>query len=357
MLSQNEIERIERYIVGTADKEDMVFVEELFSQGHHHHGLRNKLEKEWEDNQQYVTVSGEKLNHMLDRVHHMIRNKENRKRKLFIHRFTHVYSKVAAILLLPLMIAGSLAIGYLVKPIPIATEQPVTSVIHAPMGARVSFNLPDGTKGWLNSGSSLTYSIPFNNNRNVALVGEAWFDVCHNEKSPFEVSAGTSKVRVLGTSFNVSAYLGAKYIEVVLKNGKVEFYAELNSHKVMIAPSQKLVYCQNAVKLSDTDPSKYSAWTDGKLVFRGDNMLEVAGRIGRWYNVKVILADKDLEKFSFRATFEDDSLEEVLRLLSLTSPINYRITARVLNSDGTYEKQIVTLYKRANNKSNNPKMR
>ena len=357
MLNQNEIERIERYIVGTADKSDVAFVENLFSQGHHNHGLRNKLEKEWEGNLQFVTASGEKLNQMLDRVHHMIRNKENQKRKLFIHRLIHVYSKVAAILLFPLLIAGSLAIVYFGKASAYVQEQSITSVIHAPMGSRVSFNLPDGSKGWLNSGSSLTYSIPFNSNRRLTLAGEAWFDVCHNEKSPFEVSAGSSKIRVLGTSFNVSAYLGAKYIEVVLKNGKVEFFADPNAQKVMIAPCQKLVFSHNAVKLSVTDPSKYSAWTDGKLVFRGDNMSEVAGRIGRWYNVKVIMADKDLEKFSFRATFEDDTLEEVLRLLSMTSPIDYRITPRVLNSDGTYEKQIVTLFKRANNKSIHPKMR
>ena len=357
MLSQIEIERIERYIVGTADKKDVFFVEELFSQGHHNQVLRNELEKEWDDNQHYVTASGEKLNHMLDRVHHMIRNKENQRRKLLINRFTKGYSRVAAILLLPLIIAGSLAINYWVNPSSIKLEQPVTSVIHAPMGSRVSFNLPDGSKGWLNSGSSLTYSIPFNHNRIVTLVGEAWFDVTHDEKSPFEVRACSSKIKVLGTSFNVSAYSGTRYVEVVLKNGIVEFYAESISQKVMIAPSQKLVYCNNTVTLSVTDPSKYNAWTEGKLVFRGDNMSEVAGRIGRWYNVKVTLADKDLEKFSFRATFEDDSLEEVLRLLSLTSPIDYKIVPRVLNADGTYEKQIVTLYKRANNKSNNPKMR
>ena len=357
MLNQSEIEQLERYISGKADQKEIVFVETLFSGGHENIGLRKHLEKDWEDDRQNATPSDADLNRLLDRVHHMIRNKEDQKRKLFIHRLIHFYRKVAAILLLPLLFSGSLAIVYLGKPKSNIAEQHVTSVIHAPMGSRVSFSLPDGSKGWLNSGSSLTYSIPFNSNRSVTLVGEAWFDVCHNEKSPFEVMAGSSKVKVLGTSFNVSAYLGDKYMEVVLKNGKVEFYAEPNSQKVMISPSQKLVYCNNAVKLSVTDPSKYSAWTDGKLVFRGDNMLEVAARIGRWYNVKVVLADKDLEKFSFRATFEDDSLEEVLRLLSLTSPINYRITARVLNSDGTYEKQIVTLYKRANNKSNNPKMR
>ena len=203
MLNQIEIERIERYISGMADKNDTVFVETLFSKGQENFGLRNYLEKEWESDHQNMTPSEQDLNHMLDHVHHMIRNKENHKRKLFVHRLTHIYSKVAAILLLPLIIAGGVTFGYFGKLSNTTTEQSVSSVIHAPMGARVSFNLPDGTVGWLNSGSSLTYSLPFNDNRKITLDGEAWFDVVHNEKSPFEVSAGNSKVKVLGTSFNV----------------------------------------------------------------------------------------------------------------------------------------------------------
>jgi ferric-dicitrate binding protein FerR (iron transport regulator) len=292
---------------------------------------------------------------MLDRVHHLIRNKENQRRQLFVPRIVRAFSRVAAILLLPLLLAGSLTIIYLLKSSNSTIEQSVGSVIHAPMGSRVSFNLPDGTTGWLNSGSSLTYTIPFNNNRNVALNGEAWFNVTHDQKHPFEISAGQSKVKVLGTNFNVSAYQEAQYIEVVLQQGKVEFYQDNQSEKVTMAPSQKLVFSNGKVDVTTTDPSKYEAWTEGKLVFRGDNMAEVARRIERWYNVKVILADEDLEKYSFRATFEDDSLEEVLRLLGMTSPIGYKIAPRVLKSDGTFEKVIVSLYMRANKKSNNQK--
>src|SRR5665647_105635 len=356
MLNQNEIELIERYISGIADKNDVVIVESLFAHGKENFGLRNHIEKEWESDHQYTTPSEQDLNRMLDHVYHMIRNKENQKRKLLIHRLTHIYSKAAAILLLPLIIAGGVTFGYMGKLSNTAIEQSVRSVIHAPMGARVSFNLPDGTVGWLNSGSSLTYSLPFNSNRKIVLDGEAWFDVTHNEKSPFEIIAGNSKVKVLGTSFNLSAYRG-DYIEVVLQKGKVEFYPGNLSQNITMTPSQKLVFNDGKIDLSDTDPSKYKAWTDGKLVFRGDNMEEVAGRIERWYNVKVLLADQNLKKFSFRATFEDDSLEEVLHLLSLTSPISYKISPRVIKSDGTFEKVIVTLYERANKNINNQKMK
>jgi ferric-dicitrate binding protein FerR (iron transport regulator) len=73
-------------------------------------------------------------------------------------------------------------------------------------------------------------------------------------------------------------------------------------------------------------------------------MSEVARRIERWYNVKVELMDKDLEKYSFRATFEDDSLEEVLKFLGMTSPIRYEITPRYLAEDSTYTRSIVKIY-------------
>ena len=353
MLSKNEIERIERYISGIADKNDIFFVEALFSEGHENTCLCNNLEKDWESDLQKTIPIGTDLDRMLDRVHHIIRSKENQKQKLFFNRLTYIFSKVAAVLLLPLIIAVGFTLSYMGKLSNTIAERSVNSVIHAPMGSRVSFNLPDGTVGWLNSGSHLTYSFPFVGNRKVVLDGEAWFDVNHSEKSPFEIYAGKSMIKVLGTSFNVSAYSELQYIEVVLKQGKVEFYPGNAYRKVVMEPSQKLVFSNGKMDINSTDPSKYQAWTDGKLVFRGDNMAEVAGRIERWYNIKVVLADLDLEKFSFRATFEDDSREEVLRLLSMTSPIRYKIAPRVMNSDGTFEKVIVTLYKRATNISIN----
>ena len=346
MLNHTEIEQIERYISGNADAQDIAFVESLFSHGAENFGLRNRLEEDWESGNHNEIPSEEILSGMLDRVHHLIRNKENQNRKLFANHLARTFSKVAATLFLPLLLAGGLTIGYLLKSSNITLEQSVSSVIQAPMGSRVIFNLPDGTKGWLNSGSSLAYSIPFNSNRNVTLNGEAWFDVTHDQNHPFEISAGTSRVKVLGTSFNVSAYQGAQYIEVVLQQGKVEFYQDNMAEKITISPSEKLVFSNGKVDVTRTDPSKYEAWTEGKLVFRGDNMAEVARRIERWYNVKVILADQALENYSFRATFEDDSLEEVMRLLSLTSPIDYKIAPRVMQPDGTIGKVVVSLYKR-----------
>ena len=142
----------------------------------------------------------------------------------------------------------------------------------------------------------------------------------------------------------MSAYPEENYIEVVLQKGKVEFLDDKGGERVTMLPSERLVSQDGNIRKCVTDPTKYNAWTEGKLVFREDPMAEVARRIERWYNVKVVLADKELEKYSFRGTFEDDKLEEVLRLFSMTSPIRYKITPRKLLADGSYEKEKVTIY-------------
>lgn len=346
MLKQNEIDRIERYINGMADSSDIAWVEDLISHGHKNPDLKRHLKNDWDNELQEKSIDDVGLNIMLDRVHHLIRKTESQKEKTLVHRITSVYMKIAAVLLLPLVVAGTLYLYLSSVSIADVADHQVNSVIHAPMGSRVSFNLPDGTTGWLNSGSELTYSLPFSENRKVALEGEAWFDVFHNEKHPFEISAGKSKIKVLGTSFNVNAYLEEKYIEVVLQNGKVEFSDKSQSKDVIMKPSERLVFQDNKLEVIAVDPSKYKGWTDGKLIFRGDNMAEVARRIERWYDVKVEIADNDLVQFSFRATFKDDSLEDVLKLLSMTSPIEYKILPRKQLQDGTYEKEKVILYKR-----------
>lgn len=342
-MKQNDFAKIERYINGVADDTEKKYVESLFLDGENNLYFRNCLNKDWEYVLKEDSSPEGNLSHLLDQIHHIIRKDEMKKRQQPLRKIIRIYMKAAAILILPLLIAGGLIYGYLFHRYVNIADREVTSMIYAPMGSRVSFNLPDGTTGMLNSGSHLTYSIPFAGSRKVKLEGEAWFEVKRDEKHAFEISAGNSTVRVLGTSFNLSAYPEENYLELVLREGRVEFL-ENGSDKMVILPSERLIIRNGHIDKSVTDPAKYYAWTQGKLVFRGDPMAEVARRIERWYNVKIILADKELERYSFRATFEDDKLEDVLRYLSMTSPIMYQITPRRQLADGTCVKEIVTIY-------------
>jgi len=344
MLKQEDIEKIDRYIKGVADEVERVWVESLFWDGENNHYLRSSLEKDWELMPEDPSLSGIDLNHLLDHVHHIIRKNETLKSKRPLQKIIRFYMKAAAILLFPVIIAAGISYSFLRSDGKMTTDQQVSSTIYAPLGSRINFNLPDGTTGMLNSGSKLSYSLPFNNIRHIKLEGEAWLDVKHDVKHPFEISAGNSTVKVLGTIFNVSAYPAENYVEVVLQQGKVEFVAEKGEKAVPMRPSDRLVFKNGHICMSVTDPEKYNAWTDGKLVLRGDSMSEVTRRIERWYNVEIRLADKELEKYSFHATFQDDALEDVLKFLSMTSPIRYNITPRMLMPDGTYKKEEITFY-------------
>jgi len=342
-LRQDDFDKIERYIKGEADDSERKYVESLFLNCEDNFTLRHLLEKDFNVMLTDTSASEVNLSNLLDRVHHKIRKNEILERQKPLQKFIRIYMRAAAILLLPLLVAGGLVYSYLGNHGKTTDDRHVTSTIYAPLGSRVSFNLPDATTGMLNSGSHLSYSLPFTNNRQIKLDGEAWFEVCHDEDHPFEISTGNSKVKVLGTSFNVSAYPAENYVEVVLQQGKVEFQDNKGDEKVTMLTSERLVFHDGKISKSISDPAKYNAWTEGKLVFKGDLMVEVARRIERWYNVKVELTDKELEKYSFRGTFEDDKLEDVLHYLAMTSPIKYKIIPSVMLSDGTFKKETVTI--------------
>jgi len=343
-LGKDDTDRIDRFIKGQADETETVFVESLFFDGEENFVLKNSLKSDWLSIVDDSSESEKNLDHLLDRIHHTLRKNEQKYQQKPLQKLLVFYMRIAAILLLPLLIAGGGVYTYLYNHNNNSQEAEANSTIYSPMGARVSFTLPDGTNGMLNGGSNLSYSIPFTGSRKVKLVGEAWLNVKHDKENPFEINTGNSTVKVIGTSLNVSAYPEEKYVEVVLLNGSVMFFDNINQTKTVMVPSQRLVFENGNIFQSVTDPAKYSAWTEGKLVFRDDPMTEVARRIERWYNVKIILADPELEKYSFHATFQDDKIEEVLQFLTMTSPIRYEISPRKLLTDGTVDKQIVTIH-------------
>ena len=342
-LNKEYEEKIEKYISGSASPNDREIVEALFSAGESNVPLKRFLEEEWAKSTENNSAGDRDLQPVLDRIHHRIALGKFHKETTVIKRISRIYARVAAIILLPLLIAG----GYLLlREKGRNADQPVLSTIYAPPGSRVSFTLPDGSTGKLNSGSSLTYSNPFQRKRDVTLAGEAWFEVAPDRKHPFKVTAGNSVLTVIGTSFNVNAYTDEKYIEVVLEKGSLKFTCGINDEGIILRPSERLVYENGKVCRTETDPSKYSSWTEGKLVFRGDSMSEVARRLERWYNIRVELTDTELENYSFRGTFEDDSLEEVLKFLCMTSPLGFELTPRITMPDGTYSKKIVRIYRK-----------
>lgn len=346
MINKTDIEKLERFSKGLSSAEEEKYIHSLFSENEGNGDFKQHIQKDFDEYLKNNPDENHNLSYLLDRIHHIIHKKESQKKAKAVKRIYQWYSAVAAVLLIPMLIAGGIWFAAHKQQEAIVVEAPVKSMLFAPLGSRISFSLPDGTQGWLNSGSSLEYQIPFNNNRQIAILGEAWFDVAHDANHPFEISAGNSTVKVLGTKFNLNAYPEDKYIEVVLEEGKVEFSVPGRASTIEMKPDERLVFSHGAIKIDNTNASKYAAWKEGKLVFRGDPMAEVARRIERWYNVEVELVDKELENYVIRGTFQDDSLEEVFQYLKMTSPIRYRIQDRKMLGDGTWQKQKILLYKK-----------
>lgn len=346
MFQQSDIEKLIRFNKGISNKEETQYIYSLFLENDRRGKFKQHIRKDFDEYLKNNPDKNYNLSYLLDRVHHTIHKNENQIKQTVVKRIYRWYSVAAAVLLIPILITGGIWFAEQNKEELILAESPVTSTLFAPLGSRISFSLPDGTKGWLNSGSSLEYQLPFNSNRQVAILGEVWFDVAHDADHPFEITAGDSKMKVLGTKFNLNAYPEDNYVEVVLEEGKVEFSTPGLSSGIEMKPDERLVFSDGSISINTTDASKFAAWKEGKLVFRGDPMSEVARRIERWYNVTVQIGDKELEGYIFRGTFQDDSLEEVLRYLSMTSPIRYQIIKRELLDDETIQKRKVILYKK-----------
>jgi len=267
--------------------------------------------------------------------------------------FLGIVQKIAAILLLPLLVYS----GYITFR---SKHQEYNKVQKAPVlwnevktitGMHSRFKLPDGSQVWLNTSSNLKYPLIFGDQREVELTGEAFFDIRKDEKHPFIVKVGEINIEVAGTSFNVLNYSDENQTEIVLKSGKIKlFTGDYSDRKEIISlePGQKAVYIDSLrrVFIDDVEVIKYTAWMDGKLMFIDDPMDEVVRKINRWFNVDIILQDADLHEYVYKATFEDETLDQILELLKLSAPIEYTSEPRKLMPDGTFTKRKITIKKR-----------
>lgn len=256
-----------------------------------------------------------------------------------------IYSRAAAILLLPLILYSVYSTFFNNQAASLHSEVEIVS----PQGARTHFQLPDGTEGWLNSGSSLKYDNGFLKKRRVELIGEAWFDVVHSNEIPFLVHTKSLDVLDLGTKFNVAAYQDENMTEVILQEGKVKIDSHKGTLDVDLKPDEKFIFNMQSQSgtIQPVDANQVTAWKDGLLVFRNEPLSEVFKRVGRWYNVDIVLADTDLAKFKYRATFQEEQVDEVIRLISLTLPIEYSFENRVMDSNGIFKKRTITIRRKA----------
>ncbi|MCX6222882.1 MAG: DUF4974 domain-containing protein [Bacteroidia bacterium] len=281
----------------------------------------------------------------LKKINTRILNPETTRWWIYIQR-------AAAILLLPLLIYS----GYVSVRNTLLKKQQIEHVVMQTISSRqgmvTHFELADGTKVWLNSGSKLQFPTLFTEDlREVKLSGEAFFEVTKNEKQPFQVNVKDLNIEVLGTSFNVVSYDDEQMSEVVLVEGKVKLSAEKDQVKKVLGtmnPGQRVVYKEEnqKVEVEEVTVDKYIAWRDGNLIFRDDKMEEVVKRLSRWFNAEIFINDPEIKSYIYKATFRNENLLQVLNLLKISAPIDFRITERKALKNGEFTKQKVYLMKK-----------
>jgi transmembrane sensor len=234
-----------------------------------------------------------------------------------------------------------------------------------PMGSRAQFKLADGTVVTLNAGSILRTDNRFGiKERIVELEGEGYFVVAKDKTKPFMVKTPYLKVTALGTEFNIKAYSIDKTIETTLVNGsvKVESNSDISNGEITILqPNQKLTFYkensiiednskkpagkpQTEIKPEDIQSTASAvrlvkeninieqvvSWKESRWIFENQSLSQIAIELERRFDVQIHFTSERLKSFRFTGTILAEPIEQVLEVMTITSPINFKLNGRVV---------------------------
>ena len=268
----------------------------------------------------------------LSRFKSRIHKKEKR---LALRQVLGVIQRAAAVLFIPVFLLSA----YLF--IQQGQGNVRTLAVRTNPGVVSAFDLPDGSKVWLNANSELRYLSDFNaDTRTVELTGQGYFEVTKNAHKPFIVKADKDySVEVLGTSFNVSAYKDESMIETTLVEGSVKLNVVSGGKRMtqMLKPNEKAEYQKGAgkIKVFDVNTEYDTAWKNGEIIFRNHPMDKVLKTLERHYHEVFEVKDNEILKSIITARFKDEQLPQVLEYLKLASGIQYAIHKPTVKDSGS----------------------
>jgi ferric-dicitrate binding protein FerR (iron transport regulator) len=255
------------------------------------------------------------------------------------------YLAIAAILIIALTFGFLNLKSFFVKPNQL-------NIVSTQNGSKSKIQMPDGTQVCLNSGSTLTYDDSFGvDQREVNLVGEAFFDVAHDAKRPFIIHTENLTLKVLGTAFNVKAYHNAPNSEATLIRGSLEVsFPSRPQEKIVLKPNEKISISnknsQNLkqlpkqseknlvnlplIALTQVEPISFDnqtieeiAWKENQLIFRSRNFEDLTLELERWYNLKIEIKNNNIKDKKFTGIFKNETIFEALDALRLSYAFDY----------------------------------
>lgn len=195
-------------------------------------------------------------------------------------------------------------------------------------GEKSYLQLPDGTKVWLNSCTTIQYAEDYGrSNRNIHLSGEAYFEVARNEKKPFIVKANGIDVKALGTAFNISAYPEDTQLITTLFSGKVAVQPTLTKQQIMLAPNQVAIYYKsgNKIEVTTYDKKLFAQWRGGYLSFEMMYLQDITKLLERNYNVVFRYDNQKIKKLKFSGSFRNsEDLTQILNVIKTNTGIQYQ---------------------------------
>ena len=195
----------------------------------------------------------------------------------------------------------------------------------AEKGQRAFITLPDSTKVWLNSDTKISYPADYGlKERNVTLVGEAYFEVAKNPDKRFIVEAKGMQVEALGTSFNVNAYQNDNKIIASLFSGSVR--VSYDRHVAILEPHESIrvdLLNRSFSRYKDESMQNIALWRKNEITFDGESLEEITHIMSRLYNTTICIEDESLKKVCYIGTIRNNNLENFIDIINLTTPVVY----------------------------------
>lgn len=211
----------------------------------------------------------------------------------------------------------------------IVEKQVKYNTLEIPRGGEYALQLADGTRVWLNAGTSLRYPVAFSGQeRRVELRGEGYFEVAKDSASPFVVSVNGVDVRVLGTSFNVSAY--SDEVVATLVEGKVLMRSQADS--VVLVPDRQGVWDGKRMTVKRVDARNYALWREGVFFFEDMPLEDILDALARWYDVHVFYQNAELKMMRFSVEIKRyEHIDTILRRIAETNRVRFNVNNRTVN--------------------------
>lgn len=267
-------------------------------------------------------IQGRMYLRIKERMHEMENlHKEQEKRAFKLKSSFMRFLPYAATILLCISISFSFYL-YTQKNLSASNEY----IVSAEKGQRASVTLPDGTKVWLNSHTELRYKSDYGvKERNVFLNGEAYFEVSKDKEHRFVVNAGEMAVEALGTAFNVKAYNEDPDFVATLFEGSIKAGTG-DDNNVILTPDQHVSLNRKSKSLTVgiSENVLYARmWRNNELAFEKEKLDDIAVLLNRMYNVQLKFKSDKIRQYRFSGVIKNNSLDNVIEIISLTAPIIY----------------------------------